>query len=257
MKSNFMINRFVKIAIVFVALFLIPTFVQAMTPPGDYQIVVNGGAGETDSSLVEIVVTHSYSGGTDGWYCIPHYSNGGGAWIEFNNTGNAAYYNIGDGQCINGWSFFQWDLAGYDGNDIEGLRTIHFQMSESGGNGSSWATRQIVYKKPIPQPITPTPTPAPTVTTEDNQVSDNQASNDAQQVSDQTPIKSEPTKPVDKKTALVQDKPKAQGVVAGLQSTKKPYWIYIIYGFMVLLILGAIFWLGLKLGKNKRSRVSK
>jgi hypothetical protein len=160
---------YVLISFVLILLFNVPIVKASPINPNDFQIVINDdGSGKTTYQIVTIKVRHDYSGGNAGWDCLPDYSNGSSAGIEINNTGQKSYQYLGDGECIDGWSNIKWDITGFDGNVLYGLKTIYFQLSEAGG-GSNWTTRSIVYEKPTPTPTpiptsNPIPTPKPSVT---------------------------------------------------------------------------------------------
>lgn len=121
------------------------------TNPGNFLIVVNNNQGVTHSPIVQIKMKVSDAGTPEvNGECL----NEGNSSIAFNNTGGTHYEYIGFGNCVDGWSIFNWDITGFDGNIQHGLKTIYFQLYT--GNGSAWVTRSIVYEEE-PEPGPPAP----------------------------------------------------------------------------------------------------
>ncbi len=70
--------------------------------------------------------------------------------LTFNNTGHASYSNVGAGSCVDNWSYIQWDITGYDGNVLYGLKTVYIKIFLSNGNYGpiqDFINRSVVYKE--------------------------------------------------------------------------------------------------------------
>lgn len=134
------------IVTMFLAPLALPATARAYVNPNTYQIEIVGNG---TTYLKNITIRGRFLLGED-WTC---YSDD---MLLFNNTGQDSYLNPGISKCENTWAYYSWDVTGYDGNVMYGLKTVHIRLHY--GWEDDFTSRSVLYQqKPVPPSAPPPP----------------------------------------------------------------------------------------------------